>query len=130
MCFCCIKFAGPLKLDELKPVTPVNVKRLHDLLKDFPDQKLRRYILEGFQNGFRIGYHGPRQARDCQNLKTVQGREHLLWEKIQKEIQLGRYKGPFTERPLQFLRDTSQKRRWKGGRCLHGVGSRLVSGFA
>ena len=84
-------------------MTPVKPQVLSEFLKRFPDQEERFWLVRGFEEGFKIGYEGPRTARDCQNLLSARNREHLLWSKVLKEIKLGRYAGPFKSRPLPNL---------------------------
>lgn len=82
-------------------VTPVKVTFLGQFLEGYDDH-LRTFLCEGFQQGFKIQYQGPRQQRSCKNLLSVQQHENIVAEKLQKEISLLRIAGPFSS-PSPFL---------------------------
>ena len=72
-------------------VSPVNPDRLNDLLliTHFNNQD-REFLVNGFRNGFDIGYRGPvfRQSRS-NNFPITVGSHLELWNKIMKEVKLG-----------------------------------------
>ena len=83
--------------------TPINVDRLEQLLIETKyDTKLTQYIVNGFQHGFELGYTGPRNRRnESHNIPLSVGNPTKLWNKIMKEVQLGRYAGPFSRPPYK-----------------------------
>lgn len=76
-------------------VTPVKVTFLGQFLEGYDDH-LRTFLCEGFQQGFKIQYQGPRQHRSCKNLLSVQQHENIVAKKLQKEVSLCRIAGPFS----------------------------------
>ena len=85
-------------------VTPVNVKRLAELLQlSKYDKNESQFLLDGFKNGFSIGYSGPEDVQiKSPNLKFRQvGDEVILWNKVMKEVKLKRYAGPFETIPFK-----------------------------
>ena len=58
-------------VDKLKPVTPINVNLLESLLTDHPDREFVVGLCSGLRDGFKIGYHGPRQPYFSKNLQTA-----------------------------------------------------------
>ena len=92
-----------LNLEDI--VTPVNVDALEGLLRSagYEEQKLR-FLTDGFQNGFSIGYEGPEEVRQSSpNLRLEVGNETVLWNKIMKEIKAERFAGPSMSYPLTIL---------------------------
>ena len=60
-------------------------------------------MVNGFKNGFRIGYAGNRKTKQkAPNLKLTVGNETILWNKVMKEIKLKRFAGPYTEENLPY----------------------------
>ena len=59
------------------------------------------FLLEGFENGFDIGYAGSSLVKQtAPNLKFIIGNETELWNKVMKEVKEKRYAGPFREIPF------------------------------
>ena len=83
-------------------ITPVNVGRLHGLLTYYGyDTGKTKKLVSGFQHGFRLEYHGSRLVKQtAPNLKLSLGTEVDLWNKVMKEVEKGRYTGPFKD--IQF----------------------------
>ena len=85
-------------------VTPVKVDRLEELLvlSNF-NRKKREHMIDGFRNGFSIGYEGEMLVkRTAPNLKLNVGNETILWNKVMKEVGLGRYAGPHEKPPFEY----------------------------
>ena len=58
-------------------------------------------LIEGFSNGFDIGYRGPLNRREnAANLPFHVGDKYDLWEKLMKEVKLGGVAGPFLTIPF------------------------------
>ena len=60
--------------------------------------------MDGFKKGFPLGYDGPKEniRRFAPNLKLEVGSELELWNKVMKEVKLGRYAGPYLECDIPF----------------------------
>ena len=58
------------------------------------------YLIESFEQGFDIGYRGPTLRQDeANNIPFSVGNKLDMWEKLMKEVKLGRVAGPFTKIP-------------------------------
>ena len=85
-------------------VTPVHVDALKKLLNQTGyDQRKTEFLIDGFTNGFSIGYNGPLKVQQrSPNLKLKGiGDKVTLWNKVMKEVKLKRYAGPFKEIPFE-----------------------------
>ena len=62
-----------------------------------------KFLEEGLTEGFDIGYEGSQEVKlTSPNLKLNGiGDETTLWNKVMKEVKLGRFAGPFTEIPFK-----------------------------
>ena len=88
-------------LDWRKVVTPIKVDILEDLLVKLQyDRNETAFLVKGFTEGFLIGYKGPKMRQDTsRNIPFTIGDKFELWNKIMKEVKLGRYAGPFKDKP-------------------------------
>ena len=88
-------------LDDI--ITPIRVDVLEQLLTEANyDNNETKFIVDGFRNGFPIGYMGVKSRRTtAHNLKLRCGTKADLWNKVMKEVKLGRYAGPFETIPYQ-----------------------------
>ena len=61
-----------------------------------------KFLVDGFSNGFSIGYQGPEDVKITSlNLKFREvGDPITLWNKVMKEVKAERYAGPFEEIPF------------------------------
>ena len=85
-------------------VTPVKADILEQLLIETNyDTVEMEFILDGFRNGFDLGYQGQTTniQRKAPNLKLRVGNHTVLWNKIMKEVKLGRYAGPYEQPPFK-----------------------------
>ena len=83
-------------------VTPVNANKFRDLLQEAGyDQEKTKYLHERFSQGFSIHYRGPlvKTKRYAPNLKFRIGSPLELWNKVMKEVELGRFADPFEGEP-------------------------------
>ena len=80
-------------------VTPINVKVYEQLLRSSNyDPAEIDFLVDGFSNGFDIGYEGPKFRTDsAHNIPFKVGNRIEMWCKIMKEVKAGRYAGPFDE---------------------------------
>ena len=59
-----------------------------------------KFLVDGFKNGFDLGYRGPSDVKQTSpNLKFTIGNKQELWNKVMKEVELKRYAGPFPSIP-------------------------------
>ena len=66
---------------------------------DFEERE-RQFVVQGFQFGFPLEYKGPQERQQLlKNLKLRCGVK--LWDKVMKEVKLGRYAGPFDTVPYK-----------------------------
>ena len=83
-------------------VTPLTVVLLEQLLRqsDYDDQETN-FLVDGFTNGFDIGYKGPkvRQSRS-KNIPLTVGSKADLWNKLMKEVKERWVAGPYEEIPF------------------------------
>ena len=89
-------------LDLESVVTPVNIKKLEELLIESNYSKEKtQFLVNSFKWGFDLGYRGPMDIqRKAPNLKLRVGNPTVLWNKVMKEVKNKRYAGPFGEIPF------------------------------
>ena len=90
-------------LDLQTIVTPVDIDRFEQLLVETNyDKNETDFLIDGFRNGFSIGYEGKEDVHmTANNLKLNVGNETILWNKVMKEVSKKRYAGPFEEIPFE-----------------------------
>ena len=71
-------------------ISPVDFVELEQLLKESNyDQKETKFLVDGFENGFDLGYRGPDEIKQTsKNLKFTIGDKFELWNKVMKEVEL------------------------------------------
>ena len=86
-------------------VTPVRVDRLKSILQEVGyDEKKSQFLVQGFSQGFDLGYRGPQNHRDTSdNIPLKLGMPTDLWNKVMDEVKLGRYAGPFETPPYEYF---------------------------
>ena len=84
-------------------ITPLNVTRFEELLRQSKyDEQESVFLIDGFTNSFDIGYRGPEiRQSSAKNIPFTVGDKYDMWEKIMKEVDAGRYAGPFEEIPFE-----------------------------
>ena len=62
-----------------------------------------KFLVDSFRHDFDLGYRGPIEGVRCNawNLKLRDGTQIDLWNKVMKEVKLGRYAGPFSDPPFK-----------------------------
>ncbi len=83
-----------------KGLTPVNVKKLEEELREHPDQAFVKKLCTELREGARVGYEGPRLPRTSKNLASAFINPQKVADNLQHEISLGRTAGPFDLPPL------------------------------
>ena len=80
-------------------VTPVKTEKLEEwLLKAQYNKEKTEFLVKGFKHGFDIGYQGPELRSSTApnlDLPLSVGNPVQLWNKLIKEVKLGRVVGPF-----------------------------------
>ena len=94
------KDQGGVKQGQVNQVTPVTPVKIDQFAKWIHGYEFENYLLTGLQEGFRIGYEGPRSFRDCTNLKSCREHPLVISDKIANEQALGRIQGPFDRPPF------------------------------
>ena len=87
-------------------VTPIRVHEFERLLLETNyDRNKMKKLVEGFSQGFDLGYEGdPHVKLRSINLKFKGvGNNTILWNKVMKEVKLGRYAGPYSEVPFEYF---------------------------
>ena len=82
----------------------MDVEKLQQLLElSNYDKEETKFLINGFTNGFTIGYTGPQNVKlKSPNLKFREvGNSTILWNKVMKEVKEKRYAGPFEEIPFE-----------------------------
>ena len=65
------------------------------------DEEETRFVVNGFVNGFPIGYNGPtNRQQTARNLPLTYDTTEDVWCKIMKEVKLGRVAGPYENIPF------------------------------
>ena len=87
-------------------VTPVDGVKLGKLLMEANyDVNKTEFLKIGFTKGFNLGYEGKliKAKRFAPNLKFRVGSPVELWNKVMKEVELGRFAGPFDAPPYEYF---------------------------
>jgi hypothetical protein len=84
-------------------ISPINVPLLKILLLEYPNAVDAQILSAGFEYGFKIEYKGPRSHFECRNLRSAYDNKKQLFDKMNKEISLGRIAGPFSSPPFANL---------------------------
>ena len=83
--------------------TPLNWCEWDRLLTHHPDQKFRKFIVEGIKCGFRVGYNYVTMSGTCNspgNMLSARDKPDIVREYLAKECSEGRVIGPLD--PAQF----------------------------
>ena len=84
--------------------TPIKVNWLWDLLvQSNYDKTKTKILIEGFTEGFDLGYRGPVKRTDTADNLPIKSPDDLfdIWGKLVKEVKLSRIAGPFTNIPTK-----------------------------
>ena len=84
--------------------TPIKISVLQKYLANYKNQIDAKLLLDGFTNGFRLQYTGPRMTVHAKNLNSANIYKFETLNKLQSGVQLGRMIGPFKEKPISTLR--------------------------
>ena len=97
-----LKQPDPITIqDRFIPITPIQTTIFNNLIQGYA---FADYLTEGFQYGFRLGYEGPRVPLHSINLPSANQNPSITTSKLNKEVNLGRVKGPFNNPPFENFR--------------------------
>ena len=85
---------------ERAPPTPVRVDRLAAWLEGYDGSK-KKFLLDGFSEGFHVGFDGKTNNSIPENLSSAKDRPEFVSQHIQKELEAGRLAGPFKSPPFE-----------------------------
>ncbi|KAL5463980.1 hypothetical protein EMCRGX_G032933 [Ephydatia muelleri] len=92
-------------LSELqRAYTPLRRSAFERELKGHPDKAWVSWLLNGIDNGVSTGCKGPHFPFTARNLTSALQHPEIVDAELQKEVELGRILGPFSQRPLEHLR--------------------------
>ena len=94
----------PLNIDLKLGKSPLNNEAFCFYLDKYPNRADAELLKNGFSYGFHLGFVGERTSTDAHNLKSARLNSIILKEKINKEVELGRFAGPFKTPPYSNLR--------------------------
>ena len=99
---------APVPLQGLRELqrahTPLRRSAFEHELKEHPDKAWVSWLLNGIDNGVSTGYKGPHFPFTARNLTSTQQHPEIVDAELEKEVNLGRILGPFSQRPLKHLR--------------------------
>lgn len=85
-----------------KGPTPIKVNKHAHWLSGY-DESETNYLMQGFKNGFYVGFVGKCPGIESKNLNSAHMQPEIIDKKIQKEIIAGRVQGPFDNKPFSDL---------------------------
>ena len=68
-------------------------------MEGYPEREKVK-LIQGFTEGFRLGFQGEVNTKLCNNLKSARENSSIVDAKLQKEIGAGRIAGPFIKPPF------------------------------
>ena len=97
--------------------TPLVVSEWQRLLKQHPDEVYRRYVLDGIQHGFRIGFrYGSHSCLSAKvNMRSAMENPEVVDQYLAKEVRLRRVLGPVAASMLPTASVSSFLRAWVRG---------------
>ena len=81
-------------------ITPVQIDKLKIYIDGY---KYAKYIIDGFVNGFTLGFESPIDLKNAENARDIYDNEKLVQAKLQEELDARRIEGPFAFPPLNNL---------------------------
>lgn len=90
-------------LDLTLAASPIKTHILKAWLVSYPNQNEAKFLLEGFQFGFRIPFIGSRQGRQAKNHNSALRQPQVVLQKLTEEVRAGRVAGPFPTPPVPNL---------------------------
>ena len=86
-------------------VSPIRVDKLRQEVLTHPDQSFVTYVLDGLQNGFRVGFNPASVSLKSatQNMPSASLQPSVIDDYLYTELAKGRVAGPFSSPPLPHL---------------------------
>ena len=110
------------KISKTNLPSPIQVKALSELLTGYSD---KAYLIKGFTEGFLIDFEGEDTPLHASNAQTANLNPEAVNIKINKELALGRVRGPFLNPPFNNFKVSPLALREKQGsgkfRLLHNL---------
>lgn len=101
-------FAVSTGLPSVSTVGPLKVEVFARELKHHPDRERVAFILNGLQEGFRLGFDNSRPLKSAKcNKPTAYKHSGVIDAYLANEVQLGRVAGPFSSPPIPSLHISS-----------------------
>ena len=88
----------------LKISTPLRVESWREMLRDHPDKQYVKYILDGIEHGFRIGFNGnksPGLQSATNNMQSASEHDLVISDYLHDECMEGHIAGPFSSNDTQ-----------------------------
>ena len=109
-------------MGETRLPTPIKVDALRKLLRNYEG---RDYLVQGFQFGFNVHFEGIDKPLDSDNAKNALDNPYIVWEKLKREMKMGRIAGPYESPPFENfkcsplnIREKSEKGKF---RLIHNL---------
>ena len=84
--------------------TPINLSVLKKYIESYDNESDRNLLIAGFAEGFRLQYTGPRLSLNKNKKISAKINKLETFDKLQREMELGRMLGPFNYLPISTLR--------------------------
>ena len=86
-------------------VSPIRVEKLRQEVLTHPDQSFVTYVLDGLENGFRVGFNplSVSLKSATQNMPSASLQPSVIDDHLHTELAKGRVAGPFSSPPLPHL---------------------------
>ena len=80
--------------------SPINILQLEVFLQRYPNIEVAQYVLNGFREGFDVGFQGEISNTRPRNAQSVFTNSKGVFTAIAKELQCGHTSGPFHQPPF------------------------------
>ena len=81
--------------------TPLKPDRLEYWLNGY-DTETTKFLVQGFTNGFKVGFSGKTNSDIPKNLKSAMEFPDTVGKLLEKELSVGRIAGPFSKDNVIF----------------------------